>query len=303
MNTSVLVHLFLFPGMLFAIPAGWFYVWGERKATARMQRRIGPPLLQPLYDFVKLFGKRTPSRQGIEANLLRLWPALSVLSMIAAIAMLPVFPGSLDFTGDAVVLVTLLEIPSICFILAGFTSGSVFAEIGAIREAVLNVACNVVFLLSILTIAVTAKTFHLADLARVSWNPGHWIGVFGILLCIPAKLRINPFSTSNAEQEIYVGPLTEYAGAALAMWELAHGLEWVALTGFVATMVVPAGGSWWYHAILFVVISFGEVLLLTALAAATGRLTLERSIRFYWRWAVILAILSISASVYERFLS
>jgi NADH-quinone oxidoreductase subunit H len=176
-------------------------------------------------------------------------------------------------------------------------------EIGAIREAILSVACNVVFLLSIVTIAVSGRTFRLADLATVSLNPGHWIGVFGILLCIPAKLRINPFSTSSAEQEIYSGSLTEYAGAALAMWELSHGLEWVALTGFVATLVVPAGGAWWLHAILFVVISFAEVLLLTTLASATGRFTLERSIQFYWRWAAILAILSISASVYVRFFS
>ncbi len=80
MNAMALIRLFLFPGLLFAIPAGWFFVWGEHKAVARMQRRIGPPLLQPFYDFVKLLGKRTPSRHGIEADLLRLYPVLSVLS-------------------------------------------------------------------------------------------------------------------------------------------------------------------------------------------------------------------------------
>jgi NADH-quinone oxidoreductase subunit H len=250
---------------------------------------------------VKLLGKRTPSRHGMEADLLRLWPALSVLSMVSAIAMLPVFSDGSGFVGDAVVLVTLLEIPSICFILAGFTSGSIFAEIGSIREAVLSIACNLVFLMAIVTIAVTAKTFRLADIAGVSWNPGHWIGVVGILLCIPAKLRLNPFSTSSAEQEIYSGPLTEYAGAALAMWELAHGLEWVALTGFVATLVVPVGGPWWLHAILFVAISFAEVLLLSACAAATARLTLERSIRFYWRSAGVLAVLATASAIYVRY--
>jgi NADH-quinone oxidoreductase subunit H len=301
MSISGLIHFFLFPGLLFAVPASWFYVWGERKAVARMQRRIGPPLLQPFYDFVKLTGKRTPSRHGIEADLLRLWPAISVLSMIGAIAMLPVFPSGRGFSGDAVLLVALLELPSICFILAGFTSGSIYGEIGAIREAVLSVANNLVFLLSIVTIAVTEKTFSLTDMAGGSWNPGHWIGVFGILLCIPAKLRLNPFSTSSAEQEIYSGPLTEYAGAALAMWELAHGLEWVALTGFVATLVMPAGGPWWFHAIFFVVVSFAQVLLLSTVAAATARFTLQRAIRFYWRWAAILAVLDVSAAVYMRY--
>ncbi len=60
-----------------------------------------------------------------------------------------------------------------------------------------------------------------------------------ILVCLPAKLHINPFSLPNAEQEIYAGPMTEYAGPELAMWELSHGLEWVAATGLVATLVAP----------------------------------------------------------------
>lgn len=301
MNLTGLIHLFLFPGMLFAIPAGWFFVWGEHKAVARMQRRIGPPLLQPFYDFVKLLGKRTPSRHGIEADLLRLYPAVSVLSLIGAIAMLPVIPDGQGFSGDGVLLVALLELPSICFILAGFTSGSIFGEIGSIREAVLSVANNLVFLLAIVTVSVAKQTFSLSELAAPTFNPGHWIGVFGILLCIPAKLRLNPFSTSSAEQEIYAGPLTEYAGAPLGLWNMAHGLEWLALTGLVATLVIPAGGPWWWHAILFVVISFGEVLLLSAIAAATARFTLQRSIRFYWEWAAVLAVLAISSSLYMRY--
>jgi hypothetical protein len=73
-----------------------------------------------------------------------------------------------------------------------------------------------------------------------------WLGILAILVCLPAKLHINPFSLPNAEQEIYAGPMTEYAGPELAMWELSHGLEWVAATGLVATLVAPhitAGGS------------------------------------------------------------
>ncbi|HEY0308693.1 MAG TPA: complex I subunit 1 family protein [Acidobacteriaceae bacterium] len=300
MNVSGLIPLLLFPGILFAIPAGWFYVWGEHKSIALMQRRIGPPMLQPFYDFVKLLGKRTPSRHGIDADLLRLWPALSVISMLGALALLPVFPSAHGFTGDVVLLVALLEIPSICFILAGFTTGSMYGEIGAIREAVLSLANNLVFLLSIVTIAVTGQTFRLSDVAGWSLNPGHWIGVFGILLCIPAKLRLNPFSTSSAEQEIYSGPLTEYAGAPLGLWKLAHGLEWVALTGFVATLVIPAGGTWWFRVAAFVVISFAQVLLLSIISAATARFTLQSAIRFYWRWAAILALLIAVSAVYMR---
>lgn len=302
MNYSGLIRLFLFPGALFAVPAGWFFVWAEHKAVARIQRRIGPPMLQPVYDFIKLLGKRTPARRGLEANLLRLYPALSVLSLFAALALLPVFPShAVGFSGDVVLLVALLEVPSICYILAGFTSGSTYGQIGAIREAVLSVANNVVLLVAIVTVAVTASTFKLTELAGPTLTPGHWIGVLGILLCIPAKLRLNPFSTSNAEQEIYSGPLTEYAGAALGLWELAHALEWLTLTGLVATLVLPASLPWWLYVPAFALTCFVQVLALSAIAAATARFTLQRSIDFYWRWAGVLIVLVLGSAVAMRF--
>jgi NADH-quinone oxidoreductase subunit H len=301
MNASSLINLFLFPGLLFAVPAAWFFTWGEHKATARMQRRIGLPLLQPLYDFIKLMGKRTPERHGIENDLRRFYPVLSVLSLLGAIALLPVFPSHLNFSGDGVVLVVLLELPSLCFILAGFTSGSVYGKIGASREAVLSGATNLVFLLSFVAIAATRHTVRLSELAGPSANPGHWIGVVGILLCIPAKLRLNPFSTSSAEQEIYAGALTEYAGGPLGFWKLAHGLEWFALTGLVATLVLPVAGGWAIHALLFVAVCFLQVMLLSAMAAGTARFTLERSIRFYWQWAAILGVLAVTSAIWMGF--
>lgn len=298
MNAIGLMNLFLFPGFLFAIPAAWFFVWCEHKIVARMQRRIGPPILQPLYDFVKLFSKRTPVRSGIRSRLLSIYPVLSVLSLLGALALLPVFATGIRFTGDGIVLIALLEVPSICFILAGLTSGSVFGEIGAMREAILSVANNLVFLLAMVTVALTRHTFGLTELAGPIPNPIYWLGVIGILICIPAKLRLNPFSTSNAEQEICSGPLHEYSGAPLAIWNLAHGLEWVALTGLVATLVLPFGPPWFPHALLFVTVSFLQVLLLSAIAAGTARFTLERAIRFYWQWAAILALLVFSSAVY-----
>ena len=297
-----LIRLFIFPGVLFAVPVGWFFVWAEHKAVARIQRRIGPPLLQPFYDFIKLLGKRTPARTGVEAVLLKLYPVFSVLSLAGALALLPVFPHSAaGFSGDCVLLVALLEVPSICYILAGFTSGSIYGQIGAIREAVLSVANNVVLLLAIVTVAVTENTFRLTDLAGPTMNPGHWIGVLGILLCIPAKLRLNPFSTSSAEQEIYAGSLTEYAGAALGLWELAHALEWVALTGLVATLVLPAALPWFLYAPAFALVCLLQVLVLSAIAAGTARYTLQRSINFYWRWAGVLAVLAIGSAAAMRF--
>ena len=242
---TALARLLIFPGLLFAVPAAWFFLWVERKAVARMQGRIGPPFMQPFFDFIKLLGKATPPRSGVGGLLMKAWPLIAVSAAAGAVGLLPVLPASGGFQGDLILLLALLEVPSMCIIAAGFSSRSIFGEIGSAREAVLSVSYNVVFLLAILSIAASQHTFRLEALAQLPASPLRWLGIAAILVCLPAKLHLNPFSLPNAEQEIYSGPMVEYAGPELAMWELSHGLEWVAATGLVATLVAPHFTLWW----------------------------------------------------------
>ena len=102
--------------------------------------------------------------------------------------------------------------------------------------------------------------------------------------------------------------MTEYAGPELAMWELAHGLEWVAATGLVATLIAPhivtlRGGPSLLAGCIFVVLSVAVVLLLSVLAAATARLAIDSSVRFYWQCTLIFAVLAISSALFVRFRS
>ena len=298
--TTALARLLIFPGLLFAVPTAWFFLWVERKAVALMQGRIGPPFMQPFYDFIKLLGKTTPPRSGIGGLLMRAWPLIAVASAASAVGLLPVLPSSGGFEGDLILLLALLELPSICIIAAGFSSRSIFGEIGSAREAVLSVAYNVVFLLAIVSIAASQHTFRLESLAALPASPLRWLGVIALLVCLPAKLHLNPFSLPNAEQEIYSGPMVEYAGPELAMWELSHGLEWVAATGLVATLAAPYIAVWWLAAIVFVALSFAIVLLLATLASATARLAIDTTVRFYWQCTLIFAVLAISSALFMR---
>ncbi len=300
---TALARLLVFPGLLFAVPAAWFFLWVERKAVALMQERIGPPFMQPFFDFVKLLAKRTPPRQGIGGMLMRAWPLIAVSGAAGAVGLLPVLPSSGGFEGDLILLLALLELPSMCIIAAGFSSRSIFGEIGSAREAALSVSYNIVFLLAILSVAASQHTFRLETLAALPASPLRWLGIAAILVCLPAKLHINPFSLPNAEQEIYAGPMTEYAGPELAMWELAHGLEWVAGAGLVATLVAPHMAIGGLAAMLFIALSFVLVLLLSTLAAATARLAIDTTVRFYWRCTLIFALLAISSALFMRFRS
>jgi NADH-quinone oxidoreductase subunit H len=272
----------------------------ERKAVALMQGRVGPPFMQPFFDFIKLLGKSTPPRNGIGGLLMRAWPLIAVSAAAGAVGLLPVLPSSGGFEGDLILLLALLELPSMCIIAAGFSSRSIFGEIGSAREAVLSVAYNIVFLLAIVSIAASQHTFRLEALAALPASPLRWLGVIALLVCLPAKLHLNPFSLPNAEQEIYSGPMVEYAGPELAMWELSHGLEWVAATGLVATLAAPHIALWWLAALLFVALSFFIVLLLSALASATARLAIDTTVRFYWQCTLIFAVLAISSALFMR---
>jgi len=300
---TALARLLIFPGLLFAVPVAWLFLWIERKAVAMMQGRIGPPFMQPFFDFIKLLGKDRPSRSGVGGLLMVCWPLIAVSAAAGAVGLLPVLPSSGGFEGDLILLLALLELPSMCIIAAGFSSRSIFSEIGSAREAVLSVSYNVVFLLAIVSIAASQHTFRLETLALLPASPMRYLGVLAILVCLPAKLHINPFSLPNAEQEIYSGPMVEYAGPELAMWELSHGLEWVAATGLVATLVGPHVVFWWLGALIFVALSFAIVLLLSVLAAATARLQIDTTVRFYWQCTLLFAVLAISSALFVRFRS
>jgi NADH-quinone oxidoreductase subunit H len=256
--------------------------------------------MQPFFDFIKLLGKTTPARIGVGGLLMRAWPLIAVSAAAAAVGLLPVLPSSGGFEGDLILLLALMELPSICIIAAGFSSRSIFAEIGSAREAVLTVSYNVVFLLAIVSIAAAQHTFRLESLAQLPATPLRWLGVLAVLACLPAKLHINPFSLPNAEQEIYSGPMIEYAGPELAMWELSHGLEWVATTGLVATLAIPHIAVWWVDGAVFVALAFGIVLLLSVLAAATARLAIDTTARFYWQCTLLFAVLAISSTLLMR---
>jgi NADH-quinone oxidoreductase subunit H len=288
-----LLSTLIFPGLVYALPAGWFMRWLERKAEARFQRRIGPPFFQPFFDFIKLLSKTGVPRQGLDGILMSFWPILAVASLVGALALLPVFPKTGGFTGDLVLLVALLELPSICNVLAGFTSGSIFGEIGSVREAVLSITYNLAFLMAIFAIAVDAHTLQLSVLAEAPFSLGRGLALLAILLCLPAKLRLNPFSQPNAEQEIYSGSLTEYGGPRLGLWELAHSLEWVALTGLFASLILPRTGIWFVDALLFIVISLLLVCVLAILAAGTARLKIAQAVRFYSRWGFIIGAVAL----------
>ena len=286
-------QLLVFPGLLYAVSAAFLMVWLQRKLNARLQGRIGPPFYQPFFDFVKLLGKRPIERPPLQGLVMTALPIASVAATLGAVALLPVVPSSAGFAGDLVLLVALIEVGPLLAVLGGFASRSLWGGLGAAREATMTAAYNLPFLTALIALA-WGGTLSLNELAVVApW----WVRVpalAAVLLCLPAKLHLNPFSISSAEQEIYAGVTTEYDGPRLALWELAHGLEWVALTGLFAVLSLPlvdVAAPW--RILAFLVLSLVVVVALSVVAASTARLKLAQTARWFWLWGLLLALVAL----------
>jgi NADH-quinone oxidoreductase subunit H len=137
-----------------------------------------------------------------------------------------------------------------------------------------------------------AGGFSLGEIAAAPPGLVTVLAAIAFLLAIPARLKANPFSIPNAEQEIVAGAHIEYNGAPLALFELSHALELVALTSLFMVLFAPHAGAG-----VFFAGSVVMVCAVTAVAALSARLTVARAFRFYWVWGGIAAAASMMAAL------
>ena len=245
--TDILLNLFwilIFPGFLFTVVVGLLAMWIVRKVSAMVHHRIGPPLLQPLYDVMKLLGKETLIPEAAQKTVFMVAPlagmaaVLLLATMLLRITLAPDKP----FVGDIVVAIYLMVIPSLALILGSSASASPHAAIGTSREMKLVVAYELplvlAFLVVIIKTAALSGTQNQLSLAVIA-SHAPVMSISGLLaflvalLCVQAKLGFVPFDIAEAETEIAGGVLIEYSGPLLAIWTLMQAIMLVALPLFL----------------------------------------------------------------------
>jgi NADH-quinone oxidoreductase subunit H len=294
----ILFAVLVWPGLLGGALLGWLLLWSTRKILARLQGRKGPPFYQPFFDFTKLMGKKTIIPMGTNRVIFNTLPLVSLISVTFALALIPV-PGNpmKSFNGNLILLIYLLEMPALCDILAGFITRSLYAQIGAAREAVLSIGYNLPFLTALIALAVHAKSSNLQVIMAVAPGPAIIFVAIALLLSIPARLRSNPFSIPNAESEIVAGIYTEYNSKPLAIFELVHGLELMAMVGLLGILFLPFTHNPVSAVAIYLLCAIVLVTLTTVLAAATARLKVQKAFSFFWSWGAIAAVFAIVAVV------
>ena len=230
-----LVYVLIFPGFLFCFLTGLLLCGIDRKLVARMQKRVGPPILQPFYDFFKLCGKETIVPAAANRTVFLLAPLVGLAALVVIQLFIPVFRFS-AFKGvaDVIVILYLLLIPALSVIMGGAASGSPYAGVGLSREMVTILACELPLLLVLLAIGKvvgaalgTGVCFSLTKIVEYQMSHGSLIGKLSMipaavafLLVIPGETGNHPFDAAEAETEICEGMLAEYSGAPLGVYKI-----------------------------------------------------------------------------------
>ena len=209
----------------------------DRIISARMQRRKGPPLLQPFYDLGKLF-----SKQMIAVNNVQMLLNLSYLVFLA-------IAGSMLFAGkDILMCLFILSTADMFLIMAASSDSSPYANLGASREMIQMMAYEPLTLLVAVGFYLSTGSFQVSDImaspvSAVMYMPGM---LLGFMFTAAIKFRKSPFdlSTSHlAHQEMVKGLTTEMSGPTLAIMNIAEYYEMILILGIFCLFILNE--NWW----------------------------------------------------------
>ncbi|OEU71152.1 MAG: Ech hydrogenase subunit EchB [Desulfovibrio sp. S3730MH75] len=271
METLILIIL----GIVVAPVLGGLISGIDRRVTARLQSRFGPPILQPFYDVAKLFGK-----VKVINNFWQVFCAWVYL-IAAALSV-----GLLFAQSDLLLIFFVQAIGAVFLVMGGLASPSPFSQIGAQRELIQVLTYEPLIILVFASIFMVTGSFRIDEILNYDQPLLVKLPLMFIVLgyALTIKLRKSPFdfSTSHhAHQEIVKGVLTDYSGPYLGIIEIAHWYETIFILGICALF--------WHTSLVGVVVLlastyFAEILIDNTMARMTWRWMLK------YVWSIGLAM-------------
>jgi NADH-quinone oxidoreductase subunit H len=302
---KLLFNYLIFPGFLFAACAGLIACWVDRKVSARLQWRKGPPWHQNFTDILKLLGKEIIFPEGAKLTFL-FAPFLGALSVIlvATILGVSILEPQRSFIGDLIVVIYLLMVPAACLIIGAASSANPFASAGAAREMKLVLGYELPFILAVIAMVIKSSgAIRLGEiLGHQATNGANIASLSGalafivVVLCMQAKLGLVPFDASEAEQEIMGGALIEYSGTPLAAFKLTKALLLYALPLLLIVLFMGKDLS-----PLFIIGKYILLLVIIILIKNTNpRLRIDQALRFFWGPVTLLALIAVILALLGR---
>ncbi len=276
---SVILYIALAP------LAGMLLAGADRKLSARMQSRKGPPVLQPYYDVRKLMDKEPRTVNRIQGF------------YVGCFLLFTIITGSLFFAGrDLLLVIFSLTLAGTFLILAAYSSNSPFSQVGALREAYLMMAYEPMVLLTAIAFYLVCGSYSVSDIFGGGGDmPIKYLaGIFvGYVFILTIKFRKSPFDLSmshHAHQDIVRGVTTEFSGRTLAAVEVAHWYENIMLLGIVFLFFCDGTAlGYALGAAVAIIVFFLE----TFIDNSFARMKREAVMKSAWAVAVLLGVTNV----------
>ena len=244
----------------FMLLSAIFFVWLERKVSARIQDRLGPTRvggkfgwLQTLADGLKLLVKEDIIPASADALIFRMGPYIALVGSFLAFLALPFGNGVVAQNLNIAVFYILAVMSTEIFgvILGGYASGSKWALFGGMREAAQIVSYEVPRAISVIVPVIVAGTMNLSTISEQQagpfWNwyifhdPFTFCAFWVFFTCGTASCKRAPFDLAEAESELVAGFHTEYSGFRWLIFFMAEYGSMFAISGIAALLFL---GGW-----------------------------------------------------------
>ena len=286
----LLAELVLMPVVAFVV--GMFMVLMMRKIAAKIQRRVGPPLLQPLYDIVKLHSKETQISHGLIHDI---GIVMAVGGYVAVETLLPV-PGMSGIAdkGGLITMAYLMMIPSLGLALGVGQCANPNGSIGISRALTAMLAYDIPFVIVIFGVGWHFGSTNLIQIIAIQQEagPAGWgaaqmplLALAG-LFSVHAMLGKQPFEIYVAPAEIATGPMVEMGGKYLGGLFVMQCFQMYTAGVLYTTLFLGGGENW----LTFLLKSFAVVAIPMSIAFVFPRYRTEDLLRLVWKWPVILGL-------------
>jgi len=291
---KLLFNYLIAPGFLLSSLVGLYATWIDRKVTAMVQYRKGPPWYQPFADILKLMGKETYVPEGSSIFVFLSAPLFGLAA--AALASTILLSGD-GFAGDLIVVLYLFMVPSLMIILGGSSSANPLAAIGSSREMKLILAYEIPFILAVFTVVLKCGSIVFANI--IGHQAAHGMNILSLsgiiafavsLLVAQAKMGLVPFDIAEAEQELMAGPLLEYSGIILAVFKLTKAILYFALPVLLIDLFMGGIDVSSLIGVIVAAVKYVFILVLIILIKNTNpRIRIDQAVKFFWGPVTVLA--------------
>lgn len=228
-------------------------IWVERRLLALWQDRYGPNrvgpfgILQPLADAIKLFAKEDWIPPFADKAIFVIAPAIVVLTVLLAFAVIPVSPGVVvsDLNIALLFFLAMSSLGVYSVALGGWASDNKYSLLGGLRAAAQMLSYEVFMGLSLMGVVLLAGSFKLSDIiqaqAKLWFVVPQFLGFLLFLIAGVAETRRLPFDLPEAESELIAGFHSEYSGMKFGMFFMG---EYMGITLISAMIAVLFFGGW-----------------------------------------------------------